>query len=206
MKKKILICLFAMLMCAVAVACSEPAPPPKSTDTSLTVQTVAGATVADGAVALSAAQWDVLVGAENKADVCGYVLADKAMLSVNLNGAELTFAVMAESGDRATYTVTVSTKSSAAELALTSSEAMTEQAGELACTEEFIATLAQAQDVATLIPYTASQGARVEMYYDKVAMRLTATVTSEDESNATNYAWDVVMKKIVLTHKFGEDG
>jgi len=193
MNKKTLLCIFAILACVLPAGCSKPVP--KSSDTTLTVTTVAGATVQDGVALLSQEQWSVLSQAQTKTDVCGYTLADGARVVAMLEGLTLSFRVMAEDGTTKTYAVSVQTQSRSTELTLADGAEMTVADGEIVCTEDFSKRLASAQDVSTELTYEVATGATVDFAYDEEHMVLGATVTSEDGLASQQYFWDVVMKK-----------
>ena len=162
-----------------------------SNDASIAVDTICGAATADGKATLTTAQYERLSSAENKADECGYTLADGASVQVTLEEKTLIFMVIAEDGTEKEYTIALTVRSDAAELSLTGGDGIVAQGEVLRCTAAALRDLENADDAGTVLDYTASEGAQVSFTYDADGMTLYAEIVSEDGTNMKNLEWKV---------------
>ena len=100
--------VLALTAAAALSACGNGQEPADlSGDVSFSLQSVCGEDLENGAVTLTTAQYEALVAAQDKAELCEYTLATGASIAVALNDKTLTFAVTAEDGTQKTYSVTL---------------------------------------------------------------------------------------------------
>lgn len=139
-------------------------PPVLSSDTSLTVESVGGVKAEDGAVTLTTAQYEAFAAAQDKGAACEYTLAEKASVTVTLEGTVLKFAVTAEDGTQKDYTVTLTVLSNDVSFRLNAvcGETVSDEAVTLS-EQQFYALQ---EDLAAVCDYTAAQDASVTASYE----------------------------------------
>lgn len=160
-------------------------PPVLSSDTSLTVESVGGVKAEGGAVTLTTAQYEAFAAAQDKGAACEYTLAEKASVTVTLEGTVLKFAVTAEDGTQKDYTVTLTVLSNDVSFRLNAvcGETVSDEAVTLS-EQQFYALQ---EDLAAVCDYTAAQGASVTASYETETHSLVFTVVSQDRSATGEY-------------------
>ena len=188
MRKRIFM-LLAVLVLALTAAAALSAcgngqePADLSGDVSFSLQSVCGEDLENGAVTLTTAQYEALVAAQDKAELCEYTLATGASITVALNDKTLTFAVTAEDGTQKTYSVTLTVLSDDTSLTIAEVNGAAVSEGEATLTTAQYEALVAAQDKAELCEYTLATGASIAVALDDKT--LTFAVTAEDGTQKT---------------------
>ncbi len=151
-----------------------------SNATDLTVSEVGGIAVANGTVTMTKTQYNALL--ENLEENCVYTLAPKASVSISESEKILTFAVTAEDGTTANYTVILNVLSDEKEITVNSIAGRKVENGTLLVShEEWLEIVAEEN---LEIDANVSLNAQYAVVLNKDNGKFNFTVTAEDETTA----------------------
>ena len=169
-----------------------------SDDTSLTIAEVNGAAVSEGKATLTTAQYEALVAAQDKAELCEYTLATGASITVALDGKTLTFAVTAEDGTQKTYSVTLTVLSNDISFVLHDVCGAPVIGDSITMTEEQYR--AMRENVGENSNYSLATGASLTSSYDTDNYSVEYFVVSEDGTAQNIYTYFIKVSEPFGSH------
>ncbi len=187
-------------------AAGEPEKPPAETvlsgDKSLVIETVGGVAVTDGRATMTTAQYEAFVNAADKKSACTYTLADKASLTVAMDGFTVTFTVTAEDGTTEVKAVELDVLSDDCEFTVTAFYGKDVRDGAVVMTEreyrEFVAL--DCTDVGEYAEVVKADGAKVTAKYVDSTQTVNFRAVSEDGSTQKLLAVELKVTEPFGTH------
>lgn len=157
-----------------------------------------GEDLENGAVTLTTAQYEALVAAQDKAELCEYTLATGASIAVALDDKTLTFAVTAEDGTQKTYSVTLTVLSNDISFVLHDVCGAPVIGDSITMTEEQYR--AMRENVGENSNYSLATGASLTSSYDTDNYSVEYFVVSEDGTAQNIYTYFIKVSEPFGSH------
>ena len=168
------------------------------------ITSVASVEVKDNSVTLTQSQYDALVASPE--ENCDYTLTNGVTAKITVDGNKLVFNLKTPGGNEGKYEITLTVLSDLAEIDVKTVNNKQVVDGKVTFGESEYAAFLDLQDYNNACEYDLSDGATVQIAFDKPDHALTFTVLSQDETNTKEFTVEINVALPFGTHSLTGGG